>query len=269
VLRSSNRPFQELIPAEVTIPLGYPVEGLCFLHSTSWGQKQPTGLYQIQYTDGTSETITLVEGENIYGWGEPQQFPRERVTRSRVAWTGSCEMFPVISIYQMLWVNPKPDVPVKTVRFANPENLMCPALIALTAAVKPGKNDIKALAEAQAKAQEWLQKGVAAMDAGKDTEAREAFQQAVKEDPKLDPAHQRLCELAERGKDENAILAAYKAWAAAGPHTPLPYNKIGAILEKRGDDKGALEAYEKSIKVEWNQPPIIEAKARLMLKLRQ
>ena len=35
------------------------------------------------------------------------------------------------------------------------------------------------------------------------------------------------------------------------------------ILEKRKDYKGALEAYTQSLKVEWNQPPIIEAKSRL------
>ena len=91
----------------------------------------------------------------------------------------------------------------------------------------------------------------------------------MKEDPKLDAVHQRLCELAERGHDENTVLAAYQAWAAAGPRTPLPYNKIGAILDRRGDEKGALEAYTKSLEVEWNQPPIIEAKSRLMLKVKQ
>ena len=37
VLKSNSRPLPELYPDEATIPLGYPVEGLCFLHSTSWG----------------------------------------------------------------------------------------------------------------------------------------------------------------------------------------------------------------------------------------
>ena len=167
-----------------------------------------------------------------------------------------------------MWVSPKPDVPIKEVVFANPLKNMCPVLIAVTAALMPTKADLEAMVAAQAQAKESLQKGIAAIDAGKDAEAREAFQQAVKADPKLDAAHLRLCELAERGKDEKAALAAYQAWAAAGPRTPLPYNKVGAILERNGDNKGALEAYTKSLEVEWNQPPIIEAKARLMLKLK-
>ncbi|MCY3018172.1 MAG: hypothetical protein NTW87_03955 [Planctomycetota bacterium] len=270
VLKSASRPFQDLYPDEATIPVGIPVEGLCFLHSTSWGAQGPTGVYQIQYADGTTAEIALVENENIFGWTRaPAEFPQERGTRSRVAWTGTTGLFPLICVCQMLWVNPKPDVPVRAVRFANPQKNMCPVLIALAAAVRPGKADFEALAAAQAKAKEFLQKGIAAFDAGRDAEARETLEQAVREDPKLDAAHQRLCELAERGKDDNAILAAYKAWAAAGPRSFLPYNKIGAILEKRGDDKGALEAYTKSIEVEWNQPPIIEAKSRLTLKLKQ
>ena len=136
----------------------------------------------------------------------------------------------------------------------------------MTAAVKPGKADLEAAAAAQTKARELLTKGISAAEAGKDAEARTALQEAVAADPKLDAAYQRLCELEERGRDEKAVLAAYKAWAASGPRTPLPYNRIGEMLERQGDAKGALEAYTKSLEVEWNQPPVIEAKSRLTLR---
>ena len=79
-------------------------------------------------------------------------------------------------------------------------------------------------------------------------------------------AQQALVDLYERQGNEDAALAAYQAWVLAGAATPLPYNRIGEILEKRKDFKGALEAYTKSLKVEWNQPPIIEAKTRLETK---
>ncbi len=270
VLKSNSRPLPDLYPDEVTIPMGYPVEGLSFLHSTAWGAMAPTGVYDIQYADGTATQIVLVENENIFGWTRaPAEFPRERGTRSRVAWTGTSPIFPVICVCQMLWVNPKPDVPVKAVRFANPPKNMCPVLIAVTAALKPGKADIEGMAAAVIKARECLKKGIDAADAGKDAEARDAFEQALKADPNLDAAHQRLCELQERSHDEKAALAAYKAWAAAGARTPLPYNKIGQILERQGDNKGALDAYTKSLEVEWNQPPIIEAKTRLQKLLNQ
>jgi hypothetical protein len=58
-------------------------------------------------------------------------------------------------------------------------------------------------------------------------------------------------------------LAAYRAWIKAGAKTPLPYNRIGELLEKRNDYRGALDAYVRSLQVEWNQPPIIEARKRL------
>jgi len=270
VLKSSSRPLQDLYPDEVTIPIGGPVEGLYFLHSTSWGGQSPSHVYEIQYEDGTSEEILLVENENIFGWTrDGAAFPRERGTRSRVVWTGTTGIFPTLCVCEMLWVNSKPDVPVKAVRYANPLKGMCPVMIAVTAAVMPTEADLEAIAAGQLKAKEFLQKGLASFDAGKDAEAKEALEQAVKADPKLDAAHQRLCELAERSSDDEAILAAYKAWTVAGARTPLPYNKLGAILEKNGDDKGALDAYTKSIEVEWNQPPIIEAKSRLMLKLKK
>ena len=264
VLKSSSRPLPDLYPDEATIPLGFPVEGLSFLHSTSWGAEGPTGLYQIQYADGTAVEIVLVENENIFGWTRaPAEFPRERGTRSRVVWTGTTELFPVISVCQMLWVNPRPEVPIKAVRFANPAKSMCPVLIGLTAAVRPGKANLQAIAAAQSKARQRLSDGIAAAEAGKDAAARTAFQEALKADPKLDAAYQRLCDLEERGHDEQAVLAAYKAWAASGARTPLPHNKIGQILERQGDAKGALEAYTRSLEIEWNQPPIIEAKSRL------
>lgn len=271
VLRSSRRPFPDLIPEEVTIPVGFPVEGLCFLHSATWlGAGERDAAYQIQYADGTAQEIALAEGDNIRDWtAAPAEFARERGTRSRVAWTGTTDLFPVVCVFQMLWVNPKPDVAVRAVRFSNPAKTACPILIALTAAVRPGKADLEAIAAAQARAREWLKKGTAAADAGKDADARDALRQAVKEDPQLDAAHQRLCELIEKMKDENATLAAYAAWAAAGARSPLPYNKVGEISERRGNDKAALDAYTKSLEVEWNQPSIIEAKSRLMLRLRK
>ena len=183
--------------------------------------------------------------------------------------TGSCELFPSLVVCQMLWVNPKPDLAIKAVRFSNPPGALCPVLIAMTAAVKAGKADQEAMAAAKSKAGERLKQAIAALDAGQDNEARAALLEALQADPQLDAAYQRLCELEERQGDQKAILAAYKAWAASRPRTPLPYNKIGQILEKQNDLKGALDAYTKSLEVEWNQPPIIEAKSRLTLQIKK
>ena len=47
VLKSNARSKPELVPEEATIPIGFPVEGLCFLHAATWSV---SGAYQVQYT---------------------------------------------------------------------------------------------------------------------------------------------------------------------------------------------------------------------------
>ena len=262
VLRSDSRPFPEKMPAQVTIPVGYPVEGLWFLHGSAYGGEN-VALYQIEYADGTTTDVPLYEGVNIRDWSAtPGPFLREKTTRSSVAWTGSCPMFNVIAVYKMLWVNPRPDAPVKAVHFSNPEKKAVPILIGLTAVLPhtagPAQN-----AEAAAKAKGLLEQAGKAVAANDDAKARGLLKEAIACDPALEAAHRALADLCERKGDEDAALAAYRAWAVAGAKTPHPYNRIGQILERRKDDKGALEAYTRSLQIEWNQPPVIEAKSRL------
>jgi hypothetical protein len=67
---------------------------------------------------------------------------------------------------------------------------------------------------------------------------------------------------------EDAMLAAYRRWVDAGARTPHPYNRIGEILERRKDYKGALAAYTASLEIEWNQPPVIVAKERVARRVK-
>jgi hypothetical protein len=262
VLASSGRPGFDHMPKEVTIPLGLKVEGLYFLHSAAYSGNVLTGMYQIQYADGSTFDIPLRGEENIRDWAAaPGPLLREKGTQSNVAWTGKCKMFPSISVYRMLWVNPKPDQPVKAVRFSNPSLEPVPILMAMTAALDKGQStetsknlaDIRDLLDQASKKEE--------------KKALDLVRKAVAIDPTFTTAQQALVDLLEKSGNEDDALAAYQAWVQAGASTPLPYNRIGEILEKRKDYKGALESYTKSLKVEWNQPPIIEAKKRLETKL--
>jgi hypothetical protein len=264
VLKSDARPFPERLPADVSIPLGFRVEGLCFLHAATYaGNGQPVGLYRVEYADGTGHDIPLVADENIRDWiSPPALLPREKGTQSRIAWTGSTKLFPTASVFQMLWVNPRPEAAVKSVRFANPRRSACPILIALTAVV-PDEKAVTDRKAARARAQQLLDRGLAAFNAGRDVEARELLQKALLEDPSRDAAYRALGSVCERLKDEGGVAAAYRAWIRAGAKTPLPYNRLGELLEKRSDYRGALDAYVRSLQVEWNQPPIIEARKRL------
>ena len=170
-------------------------------------------------------------------------------------------MFPVIGIYKMLWVNPRPDVPVKAVRFSNPTRVPVPVLIGLTAVMAKGAE--AQAPEAQAKAQTLFAQAMQAVEKKNDVEAEKLLKEALAADSSLAAAHQALADVCERRGDENAALAVYRAWADAGATTPHPYNRIMEILELRKDYKGALEAATKSLEIEWNQPPTIVTKARL------
>jgi hypothetical protein len=261
VLKSDMRPVNSDTPAEVTIPIGGQVEGLYLLHGSAWTSGR-AGLYQIQYADGTTADIPLVTGENIRDWVEPSpgDFPRERGTTSVVAWTGSCGMFPTIAVYRMLWVNPRPDAPVAALRFAIAGGSAVPALIGLTAV---SRKDQQAVEADLARATAVFARARQALDAGRIEEAKTLLREVIAASPGFAAAHQALADLCERGGNEDDALEAYRGWAAAGARTPLPYNRIGQILEKRKDLKGALEAYAKSLAIEWNQPPVIEARGRL------
>ena len=262
VLASDLRPGVDKTPTEVTIPVGHPIEGLYFLHSTTYTGPGLTAQYQIEYADGPAVEIPLYSEENIRDWISPAgSFPREKGTTSNVAWTGSCKMFSSIAVYRMLWVNPRPETPVKSVRFANPRRSACPILMGLTAVVS--REQPPQTPADVAKAMDLITQADKASDAGQNPRAVELLKQAIAAAPTLNAAYQKLAELYERTGDENAALEAYRAWAATGALTPLPWNRIGEILEKRKDYKGALEAYTRSLKIEWNQPPIIEAKGKM------
>ena len=139
MLKSSSKPAHSDTPEEVTIPVGYPVEALAFLHSSACaGGNTRVGVYQIQYADGTTADITLRYGENIRDWTDKSggEFTSERGAKSYVAWTGSCKKFSPISVLEMRWVNPRPNVAVKGVRFAIGDGSAVPVLLGLTAGVK-------------------------------------------------------------------------------------------------------------------------------------
>ncbi len=209
------------MPKEVTIPIGFAVEGLCFLHSMTHSSTGLDGAYEIQYADGRTADILLYGEENIRDWAaNPGPFAREKGTRSAVAWTGSCKMFATIAVYHMLWVNPNPTVPVKAVRFYTPRMESVPILMGLTAAVSKAQD--QELAVRAAKAKDLFAEAAKAVAAKQESRARELLKQAVAADPTLWDAHRELLDLCEKSGDEDAVLAACQAWTAAGATTPAP-----------------------------------------------
>jgi len=100
VLRNKNRPYPEKYPPEVTLPVGYPVEGFYFLQGFAYCGDKPISVFQILYEDGTTYDVNVIGAVNARDWaqGPSSGFPHEKDTSSSVAWTGSSDMFPVVAV---------------------------------------------------------------------------------------------------------------------------------------------------------------------------
>ena len=260
-LRNPARPGAADFSTEVTIPIGTKTEGFYFIHGSAFTSPSDLGSYQVQYADGTSLKVPLKKGANMWDWTATHVgFTQEKGTRSNVAWTGSNDVFNSISLYRMLWVNLKPDVVVTNVRMSSSgqSSLM---LAGLTAVIAKGQQDTAPAQITQAR--QALSEAMKASEEKRADQAEKLLHTALQADPTLTAARQALADLHERQGNESAALQAYQSWVSARPNTPLPYNRIGEILEKRKDYPGALAAYTQSLVVEWNQPPIIEAKSRV------
>jgi hypothetical protein len=272
VLANVNRRGHEKMPKEVTIPIGYATEGFYFLHGFAYSGDggQMMGIYQVVYSDGATFDIPLKGGINARDWASAPSstFVREKDTFSSVAWTGSCEMFAGVAVYKMLWVNPRPDVPVKAIRYYKTGDMPgVPILMGLTSVLR---REFKALTPTE---QQQVRQLIAQGDkAAKEKDlagAETLIRQAMALDPTAWDAFQKLADILEQKGTEEQRLELYQMWVDNGAIVPLPYNRVAEILEKRKDIRGALEFYTRSLQVEWNQPPVIENKKRLAAALKE
>lgn len=261
VLASENRPARDNLHFEVFVPVGERVEGFYFLHSAAYSGGE-VGAYRIQYEDGSTLDIPLVGGKNIRDWAshDTGEFVNDEDTDTVLAWTGTCKRFKRISAYRMLWVNPRPGEPVKAVGFVNRRKCCVPILIGMTAAIR---RDPAQAAANLAKAQALLTEARRALEGKDRAQADRLLGEAVDLSPELMQAHALRADLREKAGEEEALLHVYRHWTRANPRAPGPWNRLGELLEKRKDYKGALRAYRRSLEVEWNQPPVIEAKTRM------
>jgi len=264
VLRNKDHSHPEKHPAEVTIPVGYPVEGFHFLHGFADIGGKPVSGFQVLYENGTTYDVKVVGDVNARDWasGPSNNFPHEKDTLSSVAWTGSSDLVPVASIYKMRWINPWPEVSVKAIRFLKtPEMDGVHALMGLTSVLKRAAKQFTP--GELTKIAELTKQGAEAAKNRDNETAEKLFRQVIAMDPKKWDTYQQLADVLEQGKKENALLDHYQTWVRNGALVPGPYNRIAEIMEKRKDLRSALEFYTRSLQVEWNQPPVIEAKRRL------
>jgi hypothetical protein len=124
-------------PADVKgITVNHKGEKLHFLQCSSWHEKEGTkiGEYRIHYANGHGETIPIVYQANVVDWWflPGDQLPVE----AEVAWKGNNErtrnLGYSIQFYKFTWVNPFPDIEIKTLDFISDGKESAPFLMAVT-----------------------------------------------------------------------------------------------------------------------------------------
>ena len=137
---------KEQLPAEVRdLPVGHTADALYFLHTLNRGEQwrpahaedtPPVAFeYVVNYADGQTATVPVVYGEGVDHWVSAQP---TGLRNASVAWHAP---FPGDSsgeeavLYQMPWVNPRPEVEVTSIGMRyGPDGSRygTPALLALT-----------------------------------------------------------------------------------------------------------------------------------------
>ena len=131
-----------LLENEASCPLSAPANTSCetdilcdslvFEHATvekitriPWIQLRTVGCYEVEYADGTAESVMLTYGGNISHWNRRQNEPfRGGYYRhngySGTYYTDAEESKGVcgenISVYRYEWLNPKPETPIRSIR---------------------------------------------------------------------------------------------------------------------------------------------------------
>lgn len=134
-------------PAKAEIPVKRRFEKLHILQGTMFGaggdEGSPLyvkdgaliGEYTVRYTDGSSEGIFIIYGEDVRDWWNWDK--SKETKRGKVVWTGSnptSKMYDIeLRLYRSEWTNPKPDKEVKSIVVTSKmDSAGAPICVALT-----------------------------------------------------------------------------------------------------------------------------------------
>ncbi|MBM3474613.1 MAG: hypothetical protein FJX75_15220 [Armatimonadetes bacterium] len=128
------------LPKEVTgIKIGRKADVLFLLHTMAWSADKPFK-YRVNYDDGSSVDIEIVNGQQVVDWwSDPVRFA-DAMSRHGlfVAWQGDNPMHQGVILPGYEWTNPHPDKVIRDLDFLTvPESgyYPVPVLAAITGAV--------------------------------------------------------------------------------------------------------------------------------------
>ena len=121
-------------PREIKgIKIGRRCTRLHFLHSAGWAADGGTvvGRYVLRYSDGSSQTLPIVYGEDVRDWwiGTDKVV---QLKHAQVAWQGLTSNGDAVRIYKRTWENPQPDREVASIEFISNMTICAPFLLAIT-----------------------------------------------------------------------------------------------------------------------------------------
>jgi len=83
------------------------------------------GYYVLYFADGQRETLPIIYGQDV----SAEQGNRAQTTRAKVAWPGTRTQLPIFTVS---WMNPRPDVEIKSLDFVSVMSESSPLLVAIT-----------------------------------------------------------------------------------------------------------------------------------------
>ena len=215
---------------------------------------------------GTDYVIKLAGQVNLRDWAasEPEAaFLFENDTMTRHAWTGPSKKFGKASLFMMEWINPHPDKTITSIDAAS-EGRSILVLVGLSVgSSKPSGATVQQSSPEQiAQAVAFTQEAKALLTkAEKSQKAVALLEKAIATAPDQPEASLNLGYISEDAKDWDKAIGIYEDLIRHAPEHLEAYQRLGQCFEKKGDYENAIKAYRASLKVNVNQPPILEALA--------
>lgn len=131
VMLRGSRASVKGLPQQAVIDLDRRASGLVFLQTTGWPAATPresVGRYEIEYADGTRQTLPLEYGRHLRAWTDLQ--PTSMIPAP--AWTGKTGDGLDVNLTALEWINPRPDTVIRRVTLVSGGGNANPALLGLT-----------------------------------------------------------------------------------------------------------------------------------------
>ena len=265
--------FKKRCPEVDGIPVGLSAETLCFLHTAAWaGESAPIMSYIVHYDDATFEEIRVVSGINTNDWWLPtgdRDFLDEMPgVHTQVGLIAENPTFECAGVYLMEWINPHPQKKIATIdcvfRQDPDKSSATPIILGISVGVKADKS-----APAQgpkgdtAQATALTKQAEELMAKNSYDQAVDLLQQALAADANFGRAAFMLGRCHRMNKKFPEATKAYRTAAGLLPESTELLNEFAQMLETQGKRIQASAVYRQSLRINWNQPPIMEAVNRL------